>query len=577
MTRPIHPLVVDASAMAYVAQAAFPTCKATFNQAYSTGVAPLDTTAIAGCISLLQARTKAVQGILIQEAAELHGVDRADILNNPEGYDVAKVMPVLVYDHTAPTFRHIKEPAYKAQRDSSDQGKPTLDENGDEIAPVRELVRTQLAKLSEFADLLGIPQLYSVNAEADDTAYQMTRLFRAKGVASTMLTVDTDWMLGVAPGVAWHSLTNKIPKQVKEEGRNAAFRQAVEGLFDLYHDVDSAFVSACAASEKALAAATGASLTNSMLLLNVVNHIRNQAHSGDPAASRLLALAQEEGMVTTSGKIYVDYVRAHYLTNNLPEYNQPELGWIQGHHHVTPTSFEAMTGYPNPEKQVLSKILMGDSADNLTGVKGIGEEKARYFVEKYSSASEFYLKCMAEPEFEAALRNPKLKSVDTAVERLLLTENGYRMFAHSQQLIDLGQAPIIENLIVHVRDPDFNVASNVGNIQTSVLLLGIAPTVLNLNKELLPDQRVLNNPEVLAKKVLHWSEQAVDLELSSALAGNRELSQLLFECQEDLAQLRDANPEFGAEYEYAPLELIPTVVPIKAAAKPQKNKNKSAP
>jgi hypothetical protein len=104
--------------------------------------------------------------------------------------------------------------------------------------------------------------------------------------------------------------------------------------------------------------------------------------------------------------------------------------------------------------------------------------------------------------------------------------------------------------------------------------------VLNLNKELLPDQRVLNNPEVLAKKVLRWSEQAVDLGLSSALAGNRELSQLLFECQEDLAQLRDANPEFGAEYEYAPLELIlplPTVAPIKAAAKPQKNKNKSAP
>ena len=236
-----------------------------------------------------------------------------------------------------------------------------------------------------------------------------------------------------------------------------------------------------------------------------------------------------------------------------------------------------MTGYPNPEKQVLSKILMGDSADNLTGVKGIGEEKARYFVEKYSSASEFYLKCMAEPEFEAALRNPKLKSVDTAVERLLLTENGYRMFAHSQQLIDLGQAPIIENLVVHVRDPDFNAASNVGNIQASVLLLGIAPTVLNLNKELLPDQRVLNNPEVLAKKVLHWSEQAVDLTLSSALAGNRELSQLLFECQEDLAQLRDANPEFGAEYEYAPLELVPVVAPTKAAAKPQKNKNKSAP
>jgi len=81
---------------------------------------------------------------------------------------------------------------YKADRDKDPK-----------IAAARAHYKTQRPSIARACKLLGLPQLFAPNLEADDLAGMLVPRAVAKGARVTMATGDQDWLQLVQPGVVW--------------------------------------------------------------------------------------------------------------------------------------------------------------------------------------------------------------------------------------------------------------------------------------------------------------------------------------------------------------------------------------
>jgi 5'-3' exonuclease len=70
---------------------------------------------------------------------------------------------------------------------------------------------------------------------------------------------------------------------------------------------------------------------------------------------------------------------------------RPEVTWVdhQTNERISLAKFEEFTGYATPEQFIQSKALMGDAGDNIKGVGGIGEVKAKQLIEIWGSVEAF--------------------------------------------------------------------------------------------------------------------------------------------------------------------------------------------
>jgi DNA polymerase-1 len=82
---------------------------------------------------------------------------------------------LVAFDRSEPTFRHEKEPAYKAQRESSP-----------------EILRQQVGLVREVLDVLGIPTVDAAGWEADDLIATAARKLAAQGAEAIIVTGDRD-------------------------------------------------------------------------------------------------------------------------------------------------------------------------------------------------------------------------------------------------------------------------------------------------------------------------------------------------------------------------------------------------
>ena len=82
---------------------------------------------------------------------------------------------LVAFDRSEPTFRHEKEPAYKAQRESSP-----------------EILRQQVGLVREVLDVLGIPTVDAAGWEADDLIATAARKLAAQGSEAIIVTGDRD-------------------------------------------------------------------------------------------------------------------------------------------------------------------------------------------------------------------------------------------------------------------------------------------------------------------------------------------------------------------------------------------------
>lgn len=131
--------------------------------------------------------TGVVHGVLMQLFALLREYPQA--------------VPIVLWDGRA-QWRYDLYPEYKSGRDA----------RPDQLE-MRALYRSQVGRLREMLQHLGLPQLFPVDEEADDLAGHLApRLARYGKV--TLCTKDTDWLQVVSNDVAWYSHPNKIKKYI---------------------------------------------------------------------------------------------------------------------------------------------------------------------------------------------------------------------------------------------------------------------------------------------------------------------------------------------------------------------------
>ncbi len=90
----------------------------------------------------------------------------------------------IAFDYPAPTFRHAAYAQYKSQR-----------------PPTPEELKSQIARVHELADALGIPAFEVERYEADDVLGTLALQARELGIDAAILTGDRDLLQIVQPGI----------------------------------------------------------------------------------------------------------------------------------------------------------------------------------------------------------------------------------------------------------------------------------------------------------------------------------------------------------------------------------------
>ena len=110
----------------------------------------------------------------------------------------------IAFDTSAPTFRHQRFEAYKAQREASP---PEL--------------RTQFGRVKQLMELFGVPVFELDGWEADDIIGTLTRQSEEAGVDSVVLTGDRDTFQLISPRVRVDLASNIQERKVYDEAELA--------------------------------------------------------------------------------------------------------------------------------------------------------------------------------------------------------------------------------------------------------------------------------------------------------------------------------------------------------------------
>ncbi|TFH33835.1 MAG: DNA polymerase I, partial [Dehalococcoidia bacterium] len=90
----------------------------------------------------------------------------------------------IAFDYPGPTFRHVLYEQYKAQR-----------------PPMPEELKSQIRRVHELVDVLGMPAFELSGYEADDILGTLALQARETGIDAAILTGDRDLLQVVQPGV----------------------------------------------------------------------------------------------------------------------------------------------------------------------------------------------------------------------------------------------------------------------------------------------------------------------------------------------------------------------------------------
>lgn len=121
--------------------------------------------------------------------------------------------------------------------------------------------------------------------------------------------------------------------------------------------------------------------------------------------------------------------------------------WVdhQTNERVSIAKFEEFTGFPNPEVFVQAKALMGDAGDNIKGVGGIGEVKAKQLLEVWGTVEAF----LADADPATTFNNLTGAKLHKAMRDFHASEErqaAYRFNTRLVTLRDISFIPRIEKL-----------------------------------------------------------------------------------------------------------------------------------
>ena len=480
-----HFVLVDVNSLLYQASAvAQPTQSVEIESDYGDqgGVQKLYTQAIGCALNLLQIRLNVLQQTLTEKAAIVNGVPRSMIQENPDRYAVPVVLPVLLHDHIKPTFRHQMYPEYKAQREFSEGNKPTETEDGRLIPSMRKQVSAQRPYFSKISALLGMPQVLSPAFEADDLAYRYSEILSKRGFGCTVLTTDHDWIQMVKPGVNFHSLLTSYDHKEKAQAQRTEYLanwedivySAVLAANDkvsptevkswLDFPVSEQYPEVPSIVETLQQQSLPPSEFKFKLAMERMRHFAELARF--PKHLRQIETAcmvpfikqikahlpecyaelERNDKVTLADYPYPSNEALYQQLNQSERYSDYSNAFWGGHYHVSEHNFHSADWLPrSPRMFVETKIIKGDTSDNLPGVRGLGEKSITSFFEKFESISEFYDKVSAkDPETLVLLEGTA--NAERKMAQILMTKEGMEQYSRMEALVDLSKAPLPQDI-----------------------------------------------------------------------------------------------------------------------------------
>lgn len=108
--------------------------------------------------------------------------------------------PVVLWDGAS--WRKLMFAEYKENRDRKET------KNEIRMQEMKDAYKKQVPYLKKALRFLGIPQVWSLNMEADDLGAILTDRYTKTGSKIILLTGDKDWLQLVGPGVVWKDFAN---------------------------------------------------------------------------------------------------------------------------------------------------------------------------------------------------------------------------------------------------------------------------------------------------------------------------------------------------------------------------------
>lgn len=109
--------------------------------------------------------------------------------------------PIVLWDGAS--WRNQTFPDYKANRDKVETKNEIM------LAEQKVHYKKQVPHIKTALKLLGVPQVWAMNMEADDMAAIMTDRYVAQGASVILLTGDQDWIQLVSNRCSWRDVVNK--------------------------------------------------------------------------------------------------------------------------------------------------------------------------------------------------------------------------------------------------------------------------------------------------------------------------------------------------------------------------------
>lgn len=119
--------------------------------------------------------------------------------------------PIVLWDGASWRKKFFAE--YKSNRDTD----APRNKSQEAQQQLRAIYRTQVPLIRRGLELLAVPQMVSLNLEADDLAGILVRRYAPQGKKIMLISADKDWVQLVQPGVGWRDPfaghnSGRIPK-----------------------------------------------------------------------------------------------------------------------------------------------------------------------------------------------------------------------------------------------------------------------------------------------------------------------------------------------------------------------------
>ena len=200
-----------------------------------------------------------------------------------------------------------------------------------------------------------------------------------------------------------------------------------------------------------------------------VPQLESPDHEADDIAGLLCKMGGKKRLVTGD----TDWLQ---LVSELVDWYDPR----NGGKHISMRTFHEATGYFSPGEHIQGKALIGDTADSIPGVDGVGDTTAAGFLAKWRSVDAFFAAVDSGAHVPAQRKSKVAKTLHP--EQVIASPEGRALFARNMRLMDLRtpHSDLQAKMVITPGAPNFD------GLQTLLGRLGMVSILRDFNTWVYP-------------------------------------------------------------------------------------------